>query len=83
MPTFGMTAVKALRLGHGIPISSFCADSEISPTTLGFIEKGAAPTPSQLVQLAKGLNMDPGVLAVVLATGYLVADHGAADDVAG
>lgn len=78
MLNIGIGPLRAARIARGRTAAQVCEASGISSTTYAFMERGASPTPHQLVQLARGLNMDPGALAITLATGVLVADPEAA-----
>lgn len=77
MLNLGTTPLRALRQWRGMTSAQFTRRTKLSPTTQGFLERGAAPTPDQLIALARGLDLDPGVLAVALATGTLEAVPGA------
>ena len=77
----GITSLRALRQSKALPLSRLSQRSGLSQTTIAFLERGATPSPDQLIALARGLDLEPGALAIVLATGTLVPASGADADV--
>jgi len=67
----GTSPLKALRQSRALTVEDLSRVTGLSSTTVAFLEKGARPTPAQLIALAKGYGLDAAMLATTLATGTL------------
>jgi transcriptional regulator with XRE-family HTH domain len=76
----GTTPLRALRQAKALTLDELSRRTGMSCTTLGFLDRGAVPTPEQLTTLARAFDLEPGALAITLATGTLQPAKAGAHD---